>query len=611
MSKYVFKLRSNIDLEGDLDLAEMELNSIFDSKVEAVADITDLEEDIPELGKLTGFEALDSHIRDNGKQAFQIEAPPNKLSQAITDLSFIQRIYVVDKELCLSDLDVGPVVELTEIGRSDVVQAIPHYALLEISDVVARRSTGAESTKENLSETLDTLLGRTNKGSRLVDDALTMKNTSGLLSHDIHYYKAKFFPRMARSIINTYGNDPDRVVDNFVGSGTALLEASQLGFSSVGYDIDPLSVYISNTKFRALEYDSTKLEVEVERMKNVLRELSDSGTSKQSMIDQFSSGSTQLKPPILDGEKIEEIKFPDWLMANRKMTEEKADELRRKIGVLQHVVSLADPQFRDLFRVLMSDVISRKIKFRFLGTGVGRFSLTFTKTPMEKNFNSMMDKYVKVAAISEWIQDNLGIEYASATACRADARELPCKENQFDFLITSPPYLPASSGRESYAKARAPSLIALNIFEPDEIAALAGDAIGSMDPEDIPIDNLTEQERDLVEWLLNDDLREIKGLPTAKYFLDMRKTFKEMRRIIEPGAKAVMVSGKQSTFYESESREPLYVAEAAEMLADEAKKVGFEVLDLIDIQLEKPNKNARPRSLDNYYETLIVLQNPK
>jgi hypothetical protein len=298
-------------------------------------------------------------------------------------------------------------------------------------------------------------------------------------------------------------------------------------------------------------------------------------------------------------------------MANQKMTEEKAEELGQKIGILQYVVSQSDSQFRELFRVLMSDVISRKIKFRFLGTGVGRFSLTFTKTSMEKNFMSMMNEYVKVAAISEWAQEKLDISYASATSSRADARELPCEENQFDFLITSPPYLPASSGRESYAKARAPSLIALGIFEPNEISDLAGDAIGSMDPDEIPLDDLTKQERDLVEWLLNDDLREIKGPPTAQYFLDMRKTFREMRRILEPGAKAVMVSGKQSTFYESKSRETLYVAEATEMLADEAKMAGFELLELQDIQLEKPNKNARPRSLDDYYETLIVLQNPE
>lgn len=613
MSTYVFKLRSNIDLEGDLDLAKMELDAVFDGDVDPVADIADLGAELPALGKLTGFEALDSHVRDEGDQAFRIDAPPEKLPEAITSLSFVQRVYVVDADPDpdVADLDVGPVAERTEIDGTDVVQAIPHYAVLEIADVVARRSSGAESTKSNLEDTVDTLLGRTDRGSRLADDALTMKNTGGLLSHDVHYYKAKFFPRMARSIVNTYGDDPDRIVDDFVGSGTTLLEASQLSVPSVGFDIDPLSVLISNTKLRALEYDSGALEAEVERLTRVLRELTASEDSTQSTIGEFGAGSSGLRTPIPDADEIAGIEFPDWLLANRKMTPEKAAELGRKIGILQYVVSHSDSRFRELFRVLVSDVISRKIKFRFLGTGVGRFSLTFTKTPMAENFVSMMETYVTVAAISEWIREHLDVEFAPATAARADARDLPCEDDAFDFLVTSPPYLPASSGRESYAKARAPSLVALGIFDPDEIADLAGDAIGSMDPEDVPLDELTDRERDLVEWLLDDDLREIKGPPTAKYFLDMRETFAEMRRILEPGATAVVVSGKQSTFYESESREPLYVADAAEMLADEAARVGFEVLELQDVQLEKPNRNARPRSLDDYYETLIVLRNPE
>ena len=50
---------------------------------------------------------------------------------------------------------------------------------------------------------------------------------------------------------------------------------------------------------------------------------------------------------------------------------------------------------------------------------------------------------------------------------------------------------------------------------------------------------------------------------------------------------------------------------AAELLAEEANNVGFEIEGLHDIQLQKSNRNARPRSLDDYYETLIVLRRPE
>ncbi|HLZ70922.1 MAG TPA: hypothetical protein VKV26_13555 [Dehalococcoidia bacterium] len=49
---------------------------------------------------------------------------------------------------------------------------------------------------------------------------------------------------------------------------------------------------------------------------------------------------------------------------------------------------------------------------------------------------------------------------------------------------------------------------------------------------------------------------------------------------------------------------------AAEILAAEACDAGFAVESLIDVQLTKSNRNARPRSLDEYYETLIVLRQP-
>ena len=52
------------------------------------------------------------------------------------------------------------------------------------------------------------------------------------------------------------------------------------------------------------------------------------------------------------------------------------------------------------------------------------------------------------------------------------------------------------------------------------------------------------------------------------------------------------------------------MAHSAEWLADLAAGVGFEVEGMEDIQLQKANPNARPRSLDDYYETLILLRKP-
>ena len=178
-------------------------------------------------------------------------------------------------------------------------------------------------------------------------------------------------------------------------------------------------------------------------------------------------------------------------------------------------------------------------------------------------------------------------------------------------MVTSPPYLPASSGRESYAKARMPSLLALGIETRDGVDSLVDRAVGSMDEVKRDDYQPTNAVNHLVDWLANDPLRQIKAEPTARYFADMRATFSAMKHHLNPAGQIVLVSGRQSTFYRSKTREVLYCVPVAEMLAQEAEIAGLTVDRLVHIPLNKANRNARPRSLDDYDETLIFLSKPR
>ncbi len=610
MASFIFKLRQNIVLEGDLVLAKMELDAFLpDDVVQGIADIAAVAQRVPQLTELLKFGALDSYVRQDGTQAYAANGPLTLLPDLIRCVSFIQRIYCVTRDteearrlLVEMENALGPVIVHHADGDSIVAQAVPHYALFEFSDVVARHSDSAAKTKLNLDATLNALLDKTDDrhARKLAKAALSARSTTSHLSHDIHYYKAKFFPRLARSMLNVcvqrLGNQPHRVIDNFVGSGTTLLEAASLGIASVGLDIDPLSVLIARAKLEAVLLDSDLLTREVGRTLQLL-EAQEKG--QLILFDRSSSG--EIGTPV----------FPAWLMKNRKMTPEIAAELSKGIDGVQAAVVACNPQVRPLFRVLMSDAISRKIRMRFLGTGVGRFSLTFAKTSIAQIFSKSLTKYAKVAATCEWLRHTIHLDFADAQVAKADARHIPDDLGRFDILVTSPPYLPASSGRESYAKSRAPSLIALGMRRHDEIDNLVDDSIGSMYGDGVDLEMLAECERDLVEWLRRDELRAIKAEPTARYFLDMRRSFSEMRRVMLPGAYCIVVSGKQSTFYQFSTRKALYVVPSAQILADEAQRIGFEIESLQDVQLVKLNRNARPRSLDNYYETIITLRNPE
>ena len=609
-ARFLFKLRRNIALEGDLQLARMELEAFLPRGVEDVADLASAAPDFVAHTTPDILGAPNSHVRAEGVQGFSARATLAALPELIRCLSFVQRIYCSTARseparalLASIENELGQVIAVENDEDHLLIQAVPHYALIELSDVVVRQSASAQATEQNLQRVLDVLLGRTTdrRAARLAERALAAHSTTAHFSHDVHYYKAKFFPRLARGMLNLMvqrlGGEYQslHVVDNFAGSGTALLEATALGLPSTGLDIDPLSVFIARTKLQTLSFDSELLAAEHDKAAQAL--------------EGFLSGQGSLFEPALTPNAAS-MAFPSWLLKNRKLTPALADDLCREISAIQAVVSKSVPEVQGLLRVLMSDAIARKIRMRFLGTGVGRFSLTFAKAPIATLFLRSSARYVKVIAAAHWLQRTLQLDLAKSEIIKADTRDLAPESGPFDLLLTSPPYLPASSGRESYAKGRAPSLIALGMSNVTDVDNLIDDSIGSMDDNGYSREALTPTERKTVEWLQGDELRRIKAAPTARYFLDLRQTFSEMQRVLRPGALAVVVSGKQSTFYKFSTREALHVVPAAEILADEASRAGFEVEALHDVMLNKSNRNARPRSLDDYYETLIMLRRP-
>jgi len=599
---------------SDRQLAELELGAFLPGALLELDDLTTAAAELPALRTLHGFGTLGCHSRPNGRQGYAAAGPLALLPELIRRLSFVQRLYCItgDTEraremLTTAEERLGPVLTWHDDAGQLVNQAVPHYAVIELSQVVARQSTGVAGMKSNLDALVAALLDRTTERNamRLGEKALGASSTTSRLSHDIHYYKAKFFPRMVRSLLNVctqrLGTGPHRVLDNFAGSGTTLLEASLLGIPSVGLDIDPLSVMIATAKLELLHLDAEYLASEVAKVFAAMH------ARMSGQLSMFGAQAVDLAD--------EDIVFPVWLMKNRQMDAAIAKALNREIRTVRAGVAAAAPDVQNVLRVLMSDAIARKIRMRFLGTGVGRFALSFAVTSMVKHFGTALTQYVKVAATCQWLRETLHLELADAQVVTADTRHIPNtlepdELGLFDVLVTSPPYMPASSGRESYARAHAPSLIALGMRRHDDIDFLVDESIGSMEGNGVDLSLLRSEERAVVDWLAADDLRAIKAAPSARYFLDMRATFAEMRRVLSPGALAVVVSGKESTFYQLSTRTALQVVAVAKLLAAEAESVGFSVESLIDVQLNNSNRNARPRSLDDYYETLIVLRQP-
>lgn len=74
------------------------------------------------------------------------------------------------------------------------------------------------------------------------------------VTHGIHPYKGKFYPQLAKGLLNISEFEPGAsVLDPFCGSGTTLLEGYLNGYRTFGCDMNPLAASISKAKLQILE----------------------------------------------------------------------------------------------------------------------------------------------------------------------------------------------------------------------------------------------------------------------------------------------------------------------------------------------------------------------
>ncbi len=402
-------------------------------------------------------------------------------------------------------------------------------------------------------------------------------------AHGLHKYKAKFFPRLIRIFLLTELNHNDNavVLDPFVGSGTPLIESSFLGFRSIGVDIDKLSCLISESKSKLLSFSPEEIEKETEAY--------------------FQKGKR----------KKEKYRFPSWISKkfDRWETPEERDLYENEISEITAGIANLNKS-KELFQTAISDAVSRKFNIRMMGTGVGRFALEIQKSSLKKITSNNILFLKEAAAIINILKAVYEINLPIPQVINGDATQLSSiPENTIDLILTSPPYLPASSGREDYLIGKSVSITALNLMSEEQIKQAETSSVGSMKNQATVVeDGLPDEVYKLYDFLKNDSLRSIKAEPTYTYYKDIKNSLSESYRVLKPNGRAIYVIGKESVFYTFKTREVLYKVACDNIFKEIALSVGFNVREVVDVELNKKNRNARPRSLDKYYESVFVLE---
>lgn len=90
--------------------------------------------------------------------------------------------------------------------------------------------------------------------------------------HRWFQYKEGFSYQLVEMFLREFDADParHRVFDPFVGCGTTVLVAKQMGFNAWGIDILPVTVFVARVKLRGPEeYNLTRLRTEITRLREL------------------------------------------------------------------------------------------------------------------------------------------------------------------------------------------------------------------------------------------------------------------------------------------------------------------------------------------------------
>lgn len=241
------------------------------------------------------------------------------------------------------------------------------------------------------------------------------------VTHGIHPYKGKFYPQLAKGLINIAGQPHGaRILDPFCGSGTTLLEGYLNGYSTFGCDIHPLAAKIARAKTAVLDEEPDVL---TESVSGVLDALERCPTTFPAKLDQFGADCRE--------------EIGKWFAA----------PVARKLNWLLRVIrSGSDGATRDFLEVVLSSIIREisnqeptdlRIRYRkeFLADAdvLGLF-----RAQLEIQF-SRIEKFWKVRgyAPNPFFQTRV---VSGDNKLLETYKNLGLEAGSIDLVLTSPPY---------------------------------------------------------------------------------------------------------------------------------------------------------------------------
>ncbi len=413
----------------------------------------------------------------------------------------------------------------------------------------------------------------------------------GCPAHAIHSFPAKFPPQLPQKFIHALTQPGQVVLDPMAGSGTTPLEAFLAGRRAIGFDIDPLALLLSQVKTTPLPAETAQhagMEAAA-RAQHVLRRCPDDlarfyacrwNEKSRRFIDYWFAPPTQLELAALIQE-IEAVAAP--AMRAFLLAAFSATIIARSRGV-----SLAvDLAHTRPHRVQTALSPAGKLLFSSdaSANGAARAASHQTKViyPALAEFRRRVQAQARALLPPSAAPAPL-LSFGNAQA-------LPLPASSVDLIVTSPPY---AGNAIDYMRAHKFSLVWMG-YAIERLGQQRKQYIGDESLPGILFAEMPPYTAGIIAAVAQCDAR--KGQILHRYYAEMTHVLQEMRRVLRPGAAAILVVG--SAVMRGQD------TETHRCLAEIGETLGFTVPD---IGLRRLARNRRMMPAANHHNPDSAIQ---
>ncbi len=585
---WYFKLFNSIKEKHEITFAQLELTSLF-ANVSPVKNFSDVLDTTPfnnfrsgearvqdffahELpyGECQGFLARTDGIRD--------------VSNLVMRLAYTREFFAVTEssnpQVVLQRMLPGGVerknVEYFGSNGYVLLRFITNQYFLEKSQYISKLSRNEEEASNNVESLFSFLTEKLLRipatetmqiGKRLEDYFTIREEPSLYLTHYMHPYKGKFHPKMVRALLNyVFPQSTGKVMDNFAGCGTLLVEATLMGLDSTGIEINPLSALMCNVKCGSLNIAVDELEKGIDSYLQDLR-------SNLLCYETQSSSPALLVPSNYDKETIKRRKHSIPARVMSLFSEPKTVD--HVILAHELVKKVKDEKIRDFLLLAISGAISDLARRRN-----GKF--------LDVLQDRLKNLYLRLY-IFDKLNDVMRIRLGKSTTYADDTRDMRMVESEsIDAIVNSPPYSTALD----YVMNDYPQLTLLELADIPQLETnMIGNPRFKVYSRSLPNEirdnspeyaNLPQDAKDTISTMIRHG-RTKEALRTYKFLKDMCVALKEMYRVLKRSSKCVIIIG--NNHYKLDGN--YAVVKNDELLKEMALMVGFKEDRTIIREVEK------------------------